>query len=126
MACRSESCAHVVESLRHDPKETERFVATLGHFLAELAALRTLTYYGAWKADQKMDVRSEAANVKLFGTELIHKIVDFALEVAGPSALRKEHVVARAFPTRAFSTDRRRTVGDPTPHYPARAVSRRR
>jgi len=88
---------HVVESLRHDPKEAEKFVATLGHFLAELAALRTLTYYGAWKADQKMDVRSEAANVKLFGTELIHKIVDFALEVAGPSVLRKEHVIARAF-----------------------------
>jgi acyl-CoA dehydrogenase len=88
---------HVVEALRHDPKEAEKFVATLGHFLAELAALRTLTYYGAWKADQKMDVRSEAANVKLFGTELIHKIVDFALEVAGPSVLRKEHVIARAF-----------------------------
>jgi acyl-CoA dehydrogenase len=88
---------YVAESLRHDPKETEKFVATLGHFLAELAALRTLTYYGAWKADQKMDVRSEAANVKLFGTELIHKIIDFALEVAGASALRKEHGVARAF-----------------------------
>ena len=88
---------HVVEALRHDPKEAEKFVATLGHFLAELAALRTLTYYGAWKADQKMDVRSEAANVKLFGTELIHKIVDFALEVAGPSVLRKQHVIARAF-----------------------------
>ena len=88
---------YLAESLRHDPKETEKFVVTLGHFLAELAALRTLTYYGAWKADQKMDVRSEAANVKLFGTELIHKIIDFALEVAGPSALRKEHAVARAF-----------------------------
>src|SRR5678815_2083144 len=88
---------HVAESLRHDPKETEKFVATLGHFLAELAALRTLTYYGGWKADQKMDVRSEAANVKLFGTELVHKIIDFALEVAGPSVLRKEHAIARAF-----------------------------
>jgi len=87
----------VAESLRHDSQEAERFAGTLGHFLAELAALRTLTYYGAWKADQKMDVRSEAANVKLFGTELVHKIIDFALEVAGPSALRKEHGVARAF-----------------------------
>ena len=117
---------HVAEALRHDPKETEKFVATLGHFLAELAALRTLTYYGAWKADQKMDVRSEAANVKLFGTELIHKIVDFALEVAGPSVLRKAACRRQSFPTRAFSTDRRRTVGDPTPYYPAGSVSRRR
>jgi acyl-CoA dehydrogenase len=88
---------HVAELLRHDANEAERFVGTLGYFLAELAALRTLTYYGAWKADQKMDVRSEAANVKLFGTELVHKIIDFALEVAGPSVLRKEHAVARAF-----------------------------
>jgi acyl-CoA dehydrogenase len=88
---------YVVESLRHDSREAERFAGTLGHFLAELAALRTLTYYGAWRADQKMDVRSEAANVKLFGTELVHKIIDFALEVAGPSVLRKEHAVARAF-----------------------------
>jgi acyl-CoA dehydrogenase len=88
---------YVAELLRHDSKEAEKFVGPLGYFLAELAALRTLTYYGAWKADQKMDVRSEAANVKLFGTELVHKIIDFALEVAGPSVLRKEHAVARAF-----------------------------
>jgi acyl-CoA dehydrogenase len=87
----------VAEWLRHDSKEAERLMAQLGHFLAELSALRTLTYYGAWKADQKIDARSEAANVKLFGTELVHKIIDFALEVGGPAALRKEHAVARAF-----------------------------
>jgi acyl-CoA dehydrogenase len=88
---------YVAELLRHDRKEADQFSGTLGHFLGELAALRTLTYYGAWRADQKMDVRSEAANVKLFGTELVHKIIDFALEVAGPSALRKRHALARAF-----------------------------
>jgi alkylation response protein AidB-like acyl-CoA dehydrogenase len=88
---------HVAELLHHDSKEAEKFSAPLGYFLAELAALRTLTYYGAWKADEKMDVRSEAANVKLFGTELVHKVIDFALEVGGPSVLRKEHAVARAF-----------------------------
>jgi acyl-CoA dehydrogenase len=88
---------HVAELLRHDSKEADKFSAPLGAFLAELAALRSLTYYGAWKADQKIDVRSEAANVKLLGTELLHKIIDFALEVAGPSVLRKEHAIARAF-----------------------------
>jgi alkylation response protein AidB-like acyl-CoA dehydrogenase len=87
----------VAEWLRRDSQEAGKFMARLGHFLGELAALRTLTYYGAWKADQKMDVRAEAANVKLFGSELVHKIVDFALEVGGPAALRKEHAVARAF-----------------------------
>src|SRR5262249_12116974 len=80
-----------------DSPHATTFLGTVRHFLADLSALRTLTYYGAWKADQKMDVRSEAANVKLFGTELLHKIIDFALEVAGPAALRKEHAIARAF-----------------------------
>ncbi len=88
---------YVAETLRRDSQERERSAGMLGHFLGELAALRTLTYYGAWKADQKMDVRSEAANVKLFGTELLHKIIDFTIEIAGPTVLRKEHAVARAF-----------------------------
>ena len=87
----------VAQSLRQDAKEAGKYVERIGHFLGELEALRTLTYFGAWKADQKMDVRMEAANVKLFGTELLHKVIDFALEAAGPSALRKQHVIARAF-----------------------------
>jgi acyl-CoA dehydrogenase len=87
----------VAELLRAEAPEREKFTGRLGHFLGELEALRTLTCYGAWKADQKMDVRSEAANVKLFGTELLDKIIDLAIEVAGPAVLRKEHAVARAF-----------------------------
>jgi acyl-CoA dehydrogenase len=87
----------VAESLRDDAKEADRYSGAIGHFLGELEALRTITYYGAWKADQKLDVRTEAANVKLFGTELLHKVIDFALEVAGPAAMRKSHVIARAF-----------------------------
>jgi acyl-CoA dehydrogenase len=87
----------VADSLRHDAKEAERCSENIGFFLGELEALRTLTYSGAWKADQKMDVRIEAANVKLFATELLHEVIDFALEAIGPSALRKRHVIARAF-----------------------------
>jgi acyl-CoA dehydrogenase len=82
---------------RRDATNSGRFVGRLGHFLGELAALRTLTYLGAWKADEKMDVRSEAANVKLFATELLHDIVDFAIEAAGPVALHKTHTLARMF-----------------------------
>jgi acyl-CoA dehydrogenase len=44
-----------------------------------------------------MDARSEAANVKLFATELLHRVTDFALEVGGQSALRKNHALARTF-----------------------------
>jgi len=87
----------VAQLLGGDPAEASKFVERIGYFLGELEALRTLSYLGAWKADQKIDVRSEAANVKLFGTELLHKIVDFALEIAGPAMLRKSHVLARCF-----------------------------
>jgi acyl-CoA dehydrogenase len=65
--------------------------------LGELEALKTLTYSASWRADHKLDVRVDAAKVKLFGTELAHKVIDFALEAVGPAAMRKEHVIARAF-----------------------------
>src|SRR5919109_2199977 len=87
----------VAELLRHDSQEADKFAGAMGFFLGELEALRTLTYLGAWKADQKMDVRIEAASVKLFGTELVHRVIDFALEAVGPRALRKRHMIARAF-----------------------------
>ena len=83
--------------LRHEPDEAGKYAGRIGHFLGELEALRLLTYSGACKADQKLDARSEAANVKLFGTELLHRIIDFVLEVAGPAGLRKHHALARAF-----------------------------
>ena len=87
----------VEELLRGDVSERERWSASLGHFRGELEALRGITYHGSWKADQRLDVRFEAACVKLFGTELLHRVVDFALEAAGPTAFRKEHAIARAF-----------------------------
>jgi alkylation response protein AidB-like acyl-CoA dehydrogenase len=87
----------VAEALKHDAKEAEKIAGTLGYFLGELEALKTLTYSASWRADQKMDVRVDAAKVKLFATELAHKVIDFALEAVGPSALRKQHVIARAF-----------------------------
>ncbi len=87
----------VAELLRHDTHEAEKYLGSIGYFLGELEALKTLTYTAAWRADQKMDVRLDAAKVKLFGTELAHKVIDFALEAAGPAALRKQHVIARAF-----------------------------
>src|ERR687891_1353760 len=51
----------VADGLRHNPKEAERFASNMGFFLGELEGLRILTYLGAWKADQKMDVRTESA-----------------------------------------------------------------
>jgi alkylation response protein AidB-like acyl-CoA dehydrogenase len=86
----------VAEVLRHDAKEADKHVAMIGHFLGELEALKTLTYVASWRADQQSDVRVDSAKVKLFGTELAHKVIDFALEAVGPAALRKQDVIARA------------------------------
>jgi acyl-CoA dehydrogenase len=83
--------------VRPSVKERERFAVFVGHLWGELEALRGITYQGSWKADEGLDVRFEAACVKLFGTELLHEVVDFALEAAGPSAFRKDHAIARAF-----------------------------
>lgn len=85
----------VGDLLRRDPRECDS--AALGYFWGELEALRSITYYGSWKADQGLDVRFEAACVKLFGTELLHRVVDFSLEAGGPAVFRKEHTIARAF-----------------------------
>lgn len=85
----------VGDLLRRDPRECDS--AALGYFWGELEALRSITYYGCWKADQGLDVRFEAACVKLFGTELLHRVVDFSLEAGGPAVFRKKHVIARAF-----------------------------
>jgi acyl-CoA dehydrogenase len=87
----------VADDLRHEPREAEKHAAAIGHLLGELEALKTLTYAASWRADRKLDVRVDAAQVKLFGSELAHKVVDFALEAIGPTAMRKEHVIARAF-----------------------------
>src|SRR5258706_1627272 len=87
----------VADGLRHDAKEIEKHCARIGHFLGELEALKTLTYTASWRADQNLDVRVDSAKVKLFGTELAHHVIDFALEALGASAMRKDHVVARAF-----------------------------
>ena len=87
----------VAQVLRQNDKEAEKHAGSFGHLLGELEALKALTYSASWRADQKMDVRVDAAKVKLFGTELAHRVIDFAIEAVGPSALRKEHVIARAF-----------------------------
>jgi acyl-CoA dehydrogenase len=87
----------VADAIQHDAQEVNKYAGAIGHFLGELEALKTLTYTASWRADQKLDVRVDAAKVKLFGTELAHKVIDFALEAVGPTAMRKQHMIARAF-----------------------------
>jgi acyl-CoA dehydrogenase len=112
----------VANGLRQDAHEAEKYLGAIGYFLGEIEALKTLTYTAAWRADQKMDVRLDAAKVKLFGTELAHKVIDSPSR--RPAAMRKD-VIARRF-TRARPAHRRRAVRSAAPHHSARAIPRRR
>jgi acyl-CoA dehydrogenase len=87
----------VAKTFRNDSEQTANFSGTFGQLVAELSSVRLLTYFGSWKADQGLDVRAEASSVKLSGTELLDKVVDFALEVLGPDAYGKTHPVGRLF-----------------------------
>jgi acyl-CoA dehydrogenase len=87
----------VARTFRNDSEQAANFSGTFGGLVAELNSVRLLTYFGSWKADQGLDVRAEASSVKLSGTELLDKVVDFALEVLGPDAYAKTHPVGRMF-----------------------------
>ena len=96
----------VAQVLRQDAKDAEKYSGTIGYFLGELAALKALTYSASWSADQKMDVRVDAAKVKLFGTELSHKVIDFALEAVGPVGAAQRTCDRARLPPRPRAADR--------------------
>ena len=113
----------VAQVLRQDAKEGEKYAGIIGHFLGELEALKALTYSASWRADQKMDVSVDAAKVKLFGTELAHKVIDFALEAVGPSAHAQRACDRPRVPPRAGAAHHRGAVGNSAPYHSAGAVS---
>jgi acyl-CoA dehydrogenase len=53
-------------------------------------ACRLMAYDAAWKADQGMDVRSEASMLKVFGTEMATDIIDRAMQAFGAMGVTKE------------------------------------
>ena len=48
-----------------------------------LQAMRVLVYQAAWKAEQGIDARHDAAIVKVFATETGTKVIDRALQIDG-------------------------------------------
>ncbi len=49
----------------------------------EIHAARMMTYHCAWKIDQGLDPRIEASIVKLYGSEMVGRVVDRAIQVHG-------------------------------------------
>ena len=53
-------------------------------------ACRLMAYNAAWKADQGMDVRTEASMLKVFGTEMATDVIDRAMQAFGAMGVTKE------------------------------------
>lgn len=55
----------------------------IAEFAIEIQAHRLLTYRALWMADEKMSAIEEVSQSKVYGSELIKRLGDFAMEVAG-------------------------------------------
>lgn len=60
----------------------------------ELHATRLMVYHASWKFDQgEKDLRVEGAMTKVFGTEMLTRVVDRAIQMHGALGLSKEMVL---------------------------------
>jgi acyl-CoA dehydrogenase len=61
----------------------------------EIQATKWLTLHAAWKADQKQDNRYEASLAKLYGSNMVNRVVDRALQIHGGMGYTKELPIER-------------------------------
>jgi len=60
-------------------------------------AARLMIYYGAWMMENNMDVRTLAAETKMFATEVCLKVVDEVTRIYGANAFAHEYTPQRYF-----------------------------
>ncbi|MBI2370785.1 MAG: acyl-CoA dehydrogenase family protein, partial [Deltaproteobacteria bacterium] len=56
----------------------------------EMHATRLMLYEAAWKHDQGQDIRTEAYMAKLYGVEMVNRVVDRAIQIHGGIGLSRE------------------------------------
>ncbi|MDP3936512.1 MAG: acyl-CoA dehydrogenase family protein [Deltaproteobacteria bacterium] len=81
-------------------RQREAFGTAIGNFqliqamLADMAtdifAAENMMYRAAWMKDQGQDIRKEAAMVKLFGAEMVNRVVDQAMQIHGGMGFMRE------------------------------------
>jgi alkylation response protein AidB-like acyl-CoA dehydrogenase len=75
--------------------------------LAEMAtgieAARTLTYFAAWRSDQKLPNMKEASMAKLFASEAANRVCDLATRIFGGYGYAMEYDVQRYFRDARFT-----------------------
>jgi alkylation response protein AidB-like acyl-CoA dehydrogenase len=71
--------------------------AKIAEMATEMEAARLLVYYSAWRMDQGLDCRREAAMAKLFATEVCLKVVDEVTRIYGANGFAQEYAPQRHF-----------------------------
>lgn len=69
----------------------------LAEMATETEAARWFTYRVAWMVDQGLPVVKEGAMVKLFASEVLHRVVDKAVQIHGGMGYMKEFPVERFY-----------------------------
>lgn len=63
----------------------------------EIEAARTLLYKTCWLKDQKKPFKKEAAMAKLYCSEVMHRVVNHAVQLHGGYGLMEEYPIARFY-----------------------------
>lgn len=77
--------------------EHELIQAMVADMATEIYAARCMVYDAAWHADQGVNVRQQAAMVKVFTTEMAGHVADRALQIHGARAYMRGHPVERLY-----------------------------
>lgn len=81
-------------------KQREAFGQAIGNFqliqamlsdmATEIFAAENMMFRAAWMRDQGIDIRKEAAMVKLYGSEMVNRVVDSAMQIHGGMGFMRE------------------------------------
>ncbi len=61
----------------------------------EIQATKWLAFHAAWQADQGRDNRHEASMAKLFGSNMVNRVVDRVMQIHGGMDYTKEMPIER-------------------------------
>lgn len=101
------SCQYLLDKSVTYAMEREQFgkpifeQQIIQHYLAEMAveieSLRWMTYRVAWMSDQGATVIKEAAMLKLYGSEVYHRVADKAVQIHGGVGYIAEYPIERFY-----------------------------
>ncbi len=101
------SCQKLLDMCMSFSEEREQFKVPIiehqavAHMIAEMAmdieALRSFTYRIAWMVEEGQKVIKEAAMLKLFGSEVYHRVADKAVQVHGGIGYIQEYPIERFY-----------------------------